>query len=486
VDRQEQSMSFSDLAVARTRRGFFHDCGIGLGSIALWHLLSSRQSASTLDTPVNPLAPKPTHFPATAKSVILLFMDGGPSHLDLFDPKPEMKKWEGQPLPESLTKDLKLAFIKPTAKVWASPRVFERHGRSGIEFSEWLPHTATCADDLCVIRSMYTDQFNHHPAQLMMMSGSRLVGRPSMGAWVCYGLGSESQSLPGFVVMRSGSSSPGAGSGNWESGFLPSAYQGVPFRNTGDPVLYLSSPPGVSPQVQRTTLDCLRDLNQMEQEQAGDPEIASRVASYELAFRMQMAAPELLDLSKESPATLEMYGVNEPVTKQFGTNCLLARRMVERGVRFVQLMHGSWDDHNQLIKNLKTNCDITDKPVGALLKDLKQRGLLGSTLVIWGGEFGRTPMVQSNDPEKGGAGRDHHPFAYSMWVAGGGIKGGQVVGKTDEFGLNVIEDKVPIHDLQATILHCLGLNHERLTYRYLGRDFRLTDVEGKVVTKLLA
>jgi hypothetical protein len=480
-------MGLEDLQFLRGRRRFFSDCGIGLGTIALWHLLSSEEYATPpSETSANPLAPKPPHFPAKAKSVILLFMDGGPSQLDLFDPKPEMKKWEGNSLPESLTKDLKLAFIKPTAKVWASPRVFQPHGASGMEISDWLPSLSTCADDICMIRSMYTDQFNHHPAQLMMMSGSRLVGRPSMGAWVCYGLGSESQSLPGFVVMRSGTTSPGAGSGDWGSGFLPSAYQGVPFRSSGDPVLYLSSPPGVDRDTQRSTLDCLRDLNEMNRDRTGDPEIASRVASYELAFRMQMAAPELLDLSKESPATLETYGINNPVTKTFGTNCLLARRMVERGVRFVQLMHGSWDDHSQLIKNLKTNCDITDKPVAALVKDLKQRGLLDSTLVVWGGEFGRTPLVQSNDPEKGGAGRDHHPFAYTMWLTGGGVKPGQVVGKTDEFGLNVVEDKVHLHDLQATILHCLGLNHEKLTYRYLGRDFRLTDVEGKVVTKLLA
>jgi hypothetical protein len=480
-------MTLSDLRALQSRRSFFRDCGTGLGTIALWHLLTGegRAAASAEELP-NPLAPKPSHFPPKAKNIILLFMDGGPSQIDLFDPKPQMKKWEGRELPESLTKDLKLAFIKPNAKVWASPRTFQSHGASGLEFSDWMPNIATCADDICMIRSMYTDQFNHHPAQLMMMCGSRLVGRPSMGAWLCYGLGSESQSLPGYVVMRSGTNSSGAGSGNWGSGFLPSVYQGVPFRNSGDPVLYLSSPLGIDREIQRSTLDGLRDLNYMNHDLVRDPEIVSRVASYELAFRMQSAAPELLDLSKESPSTLEMYGINKEITRQFGTNCLLARRMVESGVRFVQLMHGTWDDHTQLISNLKKNCDITDQPVAALIKDLKQRGLLESTLVIWGGEFGRTPMVQSNDPEKDSAGRDHHPFAYSMWLSGGGIKSGLVVGKTDEFGLNVIEDKIPIHDLQATILHCLGLNHERLTYRYLGRDFRLTDVEGTVVRKLLA
>lgn len=480
-------MNFANLGFLQSRRSFFRDCGSGLGMISLWHLLAADgRSANSQNALPNPLAAKRPHFKATAKNVIVLFMDGGPSQIDLFDPKPEMKNWEGRSLPDSLTKDLKLAFIKPTAKVWASQRTFTQHGQSGIEVSDWMPHVANCVDDIAMVRSMVTDQFNHHPAQLMWMCGSRLVGRPSMGAWVGYGLGSESQSLPAFVVMRSGGSSPGAGTGNWTSGFLPSTFQGVPFRNSGDPVLYLSSPPGIDQELQRSTLDGLKDLNGLNQEATGDPEIASRISSYELAFRMQMAAPDLLDLSKESQATLEMYGVNKEPTRQFATNCLLARRMVERGVRFVQLMHGSWDDHNQLVKNLKKNCEITDQPVAALLADLKRRGLLDTTLVIWGGEFGRTPMVQSNDPEQGSAGRDHHPFAYTIWLAGGGIKPGQVIGKTDAFGLNVVEDKVFIHDLQATVLHCLGLNHERLTYRYLGRDFRLTDVEGNVVKKLLA
>jgi hypothetical protein len=345
-----------------------------------------------------------------------------------------------------------------------------------MEFSDWLPHTATCADDICMIRSLYTDQFNHHPAQLMMMCGSRLVGRPSMGSWVCYGLGSESQSLPGFVVMRSGSSSPGAGSGNWGSGFLPSTYQGVPFRNSGDPVLYLSSPPGIDQQIQQSTVDCLRDLNDMNQTRTADPEIASRVASYELAFRMQMAAPELLDLSKESPATLDMYGIKEPLSKQFGTNCLLARRMVERGIRFVQIMHGSWDDHTQLLKNLKTNCDITDKPVAALLKDLKQRGLLDTTLVIWGGEFGRTIYCQGKLSREN-YGRDHHPKCFPIWMAGAGIKPGITHGETDDFSYNVVADPVHIHDMNATILHCLGIDHRRLSFKFQGLDVRLTGVE---------
>ena len=482
-------MNFEEFERIGTRRSFFQDCAGSLGSIALWHLLAREGWAgSTVEAApnVNPLAVSPPHFPAKVKNIIFLFMDGGPSQIDLFDPKPEMKKWEGQALPPSMTKDLQLAFIKPTAKVWASPRTFRRCGQSGIEFSDWMPHLANHADDMCMIRSMYTEQFNHHPAQLMLQCGTALVGRPTMGAWALYGLGSESDSLPGFVVLRTGGVSPGAGSGNWASGFLSSTYAGVPFRSSGDAVLYLSNPRGVDQELQRSTLDGLRDLNEMNRLETGDIEIASRIASYELAFRMQMAAPELMDLSQESPSTLEMYGVNKKPTKTFGTNCLLARRLVERGVRFVQLMHGDWDQHTNLLKNLKKNCDIVDQPIAALLKDLKQRGLLDSTLVIWGGEFGRTPLVQSNDPSEGGEGRDHHPSAFSMWMAGGGIKSGQVVGRTDDLGLRIVEDKIHIHDLHATILHCLGLDHERLTFRHMGRDFRLTDVAGEVVHKLLA
>ena len=481
-------MTFEEFQRIRSRRSFLRDCAGGVGTIALWRLMAAdglvAQTAGRLPD-VNPLEPRPPHFTSKAKNVIFLYMAGAPSHLDLFDPKPEMKRWEGRSLPPSMTRDLKLAFIKPNAKIWASPRVFTRHGESRTEFSDFLPHTATCADDICMIRSMFTDQFNHHPGQLMMNCGSPQVGRPSMGSWVTYGLGSESRNLPGFVALSSGRGTS-AGSANWTSGFLPSVYQGVPFRSQGDAVLYLSNPPGVSAEIQRSTLDALRDLNEQSYVKTGDMEIASRIASYELAFRMQSAAPELLDFSKESPGTLEMYGANKEPTRAYGTNCLLARRMVERGVRFVELFHASWDDHTELTKNHKKNCDITDKPIAALLKDLKQRGLLEETLVIWGGEFGRTPLVESRDPKKGSEGRDHHPFAFSMWMAGGGIKGGQAIGKTDEFGLNILEDKIHVHDLHATILHCLGFNHEKLTFRHQGRDFRLTDVAGKVVTKLLA
>lgn len=481
-------MNFVEFKRIQSRRDFFKKCAGGLGTIGLWHLLAlDGLTARTSETQPDGilLNPKLPNFVPKAKNVIFLFMAGAPSHIDLFDPKPGMKEWEGQALPPSMTKDLKLAFIKPSAKVWASPRMFARHGRCGMEFCDWLPHTANCADDICMIRSIYTDQFNHHPGQLMMNCGTPLVGRPSIGAWVTYGLGSESRDLPAFVVLSSG---PGtqAGSGNWSNGFLPATFQGIAFRSKGDPVLYLSNPPGISDQIQRSTLDAIHDLNQLDYITTEEVEIASQIASYELAFRMQAAGPELLDFSKESSSTLEMYGVNKDPTKPFAINCLLARRMVERGVRFVQLIHADWDDHADLNKNLKKNCDIIDQPTAALLKDLKQRGLLDDTLVIWGGEFGRTPMVESRTPEKGREGRDHHPFAFSMWMAGGGIKGGQVVGRTDDFGLQIVEDRIHIHDLHATILHCLGLNHEQLTFRHQGRDFRLTDVGGQVVHKLLA
>jgi hypothetical protein len=476
-------MNFEQFQKIQSRRKFFRECAGGLGTIALSSMLARDGFGAVT---ANPLAPKLPPLPATAKNVIFLFMEGGPSQLDLFDPKPELAKWNGKPLPASLTKDLQLAFIKPTAAVLASQREFRKHGQSGTEISDYLPFTAECADDICLVRSMHTDAFNHHPGQLLLFSGTTQVGRPTLGAWTVYGLGSESQNLPGFVVLSSGVGTSG-GASNFSSGFLPSTYQGTMFRNSGDPILYLSNPKDLTPARQRASLDVLKDLNQEHYKQTGDEEIASRIASYELAFRMQTAGPELLDFSKESQATLEMYGVNKEPTKPFATNCLLARRMVERGVRFVMLMHASWDDHTNINKNLKKNCLITDQPAAALIKDLKQRGLLDSTLVVWGGEFGRTPMCEIRNPSDAeNAGRDHHPVAYSIWMAGGGIKGGQVVGKTDDLCFNILEDKVHVHDLQATILNRLGFDHTKLTYRYMGRDFRLTDVEGKVVTKLLA
>ena len=471
-------MTFEQFRMIQSRRNFLRNCAAGLGTMALADLLHGA-------TDNNPLAPKKSPFPAKAKNVIFMFMEGGPSQIDLFDPKPELQKWHGKSLPPSMTKDLKLAFIKPTAAVLGSPRVFKPYGKCGTTFSDYLPHTAERADDICLIRSMYTDAFNHHPGQLLLMTGSVQFGRPTFGAWATYGLGSESKNLPGFAVLSSGVGTSG-GASNFSSGFLPSTYQGVQFRSGGEPILYLNNPDGVTPETQRAGLDALKDLNEEHLAETGDVEIASRIASYELAFRMQTAGPELTDFSKESKATLEMYGMNNEVTRPYATNCLLARRMVERGVRFVQLMHASWDQHTNLNKGLKKNCDITDQPAAALLKDLKQRGLLDSTLVIWGGEFGRTPMVEirnTSDPDN--AGRDHHPIAYSMWMAGGGIKGGQVVGATDDLGFHITEDKVHVHDLQATAMQCLGFDHTKLTYRHMGRDFRLTDVAGNVVKKML-
>lgn len=473
-------MNERDFLALRDRRRFLKEVACGVGMMGLSSLLGADAP------PSNPLAPKKPHFPGKAKNIIFMFMEGGPSQMDLFDPKPALQKISGQSLPESLTSQLRLAFIKKDAKVLASPRVFKPHGQSGIGMSDYIPHIASCADDICLVRSMYSDAFNHHPGQLLLFTGTQQFGRPTLGAWTLYGLGSESQNLPGFVVLTSGVGTSG-GASNFSSGFLPSHYQGTLFRNQGDPILYLSNPEGITGETQRATLDALRDLNQERLAETGDTEIASRIASYELAYRMQMSSPELLDFSKEPEHIRKMYGVDEEPTRQFGTNCLLARRLVERGVRFVLMMHASWDQHTYLNSALKKNCDIADKPTAALIKDLKQRGLLDSTLIVWGGEFGRTPMVEirnTADPEN--AGRDHHPLGYSMFLAGGGIKGGQVVGKTDDIGFNIVEDKVHIHDLQATIMHCLGFDHTKLTFRHMGRDFRLTDVAGEVVKKLLA
>jgi hypothetical protein len=454
------------------RRDFLRDCAGGVGLAALWQLMSGDGLAQP-------------HFPALAKNVIFLFMEGGPSQLDLFDPKPALAKLNGEPLPESMRKGLRFAFIKPTARVWASQRPFQQYGQSGMAFSDWLPHLASCADDLCMVRSMYSDQFNHHPGQLLLHCGSPLVGRPSMGSWLLYGLGSESKNLPGFVVLSSGRGSFGS-SALFSSGFLPSLYQGVPFSSSGDPIPYLSNPGGITPERQRERLDVIRKLNELQQQKTGDAEIATRIASYELAFRMQTAAPELLDLSGESPATLSAYGVDNDPAGSYARNCLMARRLVERGVRFVLVSHASWDDHSSLLSGHRKTAQVTDKPSAALIQDLKQRGLLKDTLVIWGGEFGRTPLAQTLAPGKEDqTGRDHHPDAFTMLLAGGGIKPGAIVGETDDLGMKVASDKVHIHDLHATILHCLGLNHLQLTYLYQGRNFRLTDVAGKVVQKML-
>jgi hypothetical protein len=454
------------------RRAFLRSLSGSLGAVALGNLLSAATPES-----------KGPHFAAKAKNVIFLFQEGGPSHIDLYDPKPALRKWHGQPLPASMTKDLNFVFVKPDAKVLGSERVFRPSGKCGTEFSDFVPHIASNADDICLIRSMHTDAFNHHPGQALLFTGSTQFGRPTAGSWISYGLGSESQDMPAFVVLSSGKGTSG-GSMNWSSGFLPAVHAGTVFRSSGEPILYLPNPPGISEQTQRSRLDLIRKLNEEHQYESGDSAISSRIHSYELAFRMQTAAPKFLDFSQESVKTLEDYGVNKEPTHPYAVNCLLARRMVERGVRFVMLAHASWDDHQELNRKLKKNCDITDRPIGALLRDLKQRGLLESTLVIWAGEFGRTPMGQlervDEDP-----GRDHHPNCFSIWAAGGGIKGGQVIGKTDELGLQIADTPVHIHDLQATILHCLGMDHTRLTYRHMGRDFRLTDVDGKLVRQML-
>jgi len=478
-------MNEQQFRALRNRRRFLNEVGCGIGAMGLAHLLGV-EGRTALAAELNPLAPKPPHFAPKAKNVIFMFMEGGPSQMDLFDPKPALQKISGQTLPESLVKQTRLAFIKKDAKVLASPRVFKPQGQCGMELSDYIPHLGTVADDICLVRSMYSEAFNHHPGQLLLMTGTTQFGRPTFGAWTLYGLGSESQNLPGFVVLTSGVGTSG-GASNFGSGFLPSHYQGVLFRNQGDPILYLSNPPGVTKESQRSALDAIRDLNQEHYQETGDTEIASRIASYELAYRMQMSGPELLDFSNEPASIREMYGIDKEPTRQFGTNCLLARRLVERGVRFVLMMHASWDQHTYLNRDLKKHCDTTDQPSAALVKDLKQRGLLDSTLIVWGGEFGRTPMVEirnTQDPEN--AGRDHHPLAYSMWMAGGGIKGGQVIGKTDDLCFNIVEDKVHVHDLQATLLHCLGFDHTKLTYRHMGRNFRLTDVAGNVVKKMLA
>ena len=481
-------MTLQQFRAIQLRRDFLKNVASGIGMAALGDLLAS-DGLTAADLPdVNPLAPKQPHFEAKAKHVIFMFMEGGPSQYELFDPKPALEKHHGQALPESMTKDMKLAFIKPSAKVMASKFAFYRHGQSGMELSELMPKLGTVADDICLVRSMRTDAFNHHPGQLLLFTGHTQFGRPTMGSWSVYGLGSESQDLPGFVVLTSGRGTSG-GSSNFSSGFLPSHYQGTVFRNSGEPILYLSNPDGVSDALQEETLRSVRRLNETRFEATGDLEIASRISSYELAYRMQMSAPELLDFSGEPGHVLEGYGVNsdDEGQKQYATNCLLARRMVERGVRFVLMMDASWDDHSGLNENLPKRCQKVDQSNAYLIRDLKQRGLLDETLVIWGGEFGRTPMVELRRPDDAdGAGRDHHPNAYSMWMAGGGLRGGQVVGKTDDLCLNVVEDPVHVHDLQATLLHLLGFDHERLTYRHMGRDFRLTDVSGQVVEKLLA
>jgi Protein of unknown function (DUF1501) len=462
------------------RRWFLKECGVGLGGAALAELLGPL-SADAAPVPGNPLAAKKSHFAGKAKNVIYLFMAGAPSHLELFDNKPELAKWDGKLPPAELLKGYRAAFINPNSKLLGPKFKFDKYGKCGAELSELLPHTATVVDDIAIVKSMVTDAFNHAPAQILMNTGNQQFGRPSMGAWVTYGLGSESQELPAFIVFSSGKKGPSGGNSNWGSGFLPTVYQGVQFRGGSEPVLFLNSPRGVDRQVQADSIEAIRTLNQHRLAQVGDPEIATRTNSFEMAFRMQSSAPELMDLTSESEEMLDLYGA-EPGKSSFANNCLLARRMVERGVRYVQIFHEAWDQHGNLVKDIKQNCLDTDKACAGLVKDLKRRGLLDQTLIIWGGEFGRTPMVQG-----GNDGRDHHPNAFTMWLAGGGVKPGITLGESDEFGFNATKDRVHVRDLHATVLHLLGLDHQRLTFKFQGLDAKLTGVEpARVVRELLA
>ena len=470
-----------------TRRHFFGDCGIGLGKIALASLLTGaagRKAATAAASTVDPLAPRVPHFAPRAKAVIHLFMAGAPSQLDLFDYKPKLAEIEGQPIPPSVIGGQRYAFIRPDAAVLGPQYRFAKHGGAGAELSEMLPHLAGVVDDICIIKSAQTDQFNHAPAQIFFNTGFLQPGRPSLGSWVTYGLGSETSDLPAFIVMSTGSGISG-GVANWSSGFLPTLYNGVRLRNSGDPILNVSSPEGIDDRLQRDSLDLIGDLNRRHLAASGDPEIATRIASYEMAYRLQTSAPDLMDLRSEGQETLDLYGA-DPDTPSFARACLLARRMIERGVRFVNIYHEGWDAHSDVAGNLKKNCGATDRASAALIVDLKRRGLLDETLVVWGGEFGRTPMVESNPALNRSLGRDHHPQAFTLWMAGGGLKAGLTYGETDDLGFHVVDRPVHVHDVQATILHLLGLDHERLTYQHAGRDFRLTDVSGRVVRDLLA
>jgi len=476
----------------QTRRHFFKGCSIGLGAMALGSLLDNNSlsgSEKQADSYGGPQAPRKPHFPAKAKSVVYLFMAGGPSQLELFDYKPKLQELNGQPIPESFIKNKRFAFMdlftKEVPKLLGTKRRFAKHGQCGAYVSECLPHLAGIVDDIAFVRSVATDVFNHAPAKIFVNTGSPQFGRPSMGSWVSYGIGSDSRNLPGFVVLLSGPRGPRGGALNWGSGFLPTTYQGVPFRTSGEPILNLTSPKGINAARQKQSLDAVRDLNAARLADTSDPEIATGISSYEMAYRMQTSAPELIELSGETKQTLAMYGA-EPGKPSFANNCLLARRLVERGVRFIQLYHTDWDHHGSggvnLNEGLDRVCKETDQPAAALVRDLKQRGLLDQTLVVWGGEFGRTPMGEIRET----VGRNHHIDTYTMWLAGGGIKPGVTVGASDELGFFPAEDRVHVHDLQATILHLLGLDHKKLTFRFQGRDFRLTDVSGELVAKLLA
>ena len=488
-------------SLLQTRREFLTTSASGAGTLALGSMLAGDgllNMATAAGHRTDPLAPKEPHFDPKAKACIFIFMAGAPSHLDLFEPKPKINELHGKPLPESLLKNVRFAFIKKdSATVLGTNRTYRPYGECGTEFSDYLPHIGSCADDILLVRSLHSEQFNHHPGQLLMQCGRASFGLPSMGSWMTYGLGSPSQNLPGYVVLTAGRGSSG-GATLWQSGFLPSVHAGVRFRNEGDPVLNLSNPTGLPPELQRKGLDVLGEVNRGRYEQVRDPEIASRIASYELAWRMQTAAPELMDVSGESKHTLEAYGVdraNPPnggrgqmgnTAQVFSRNCLLARRLVERGVRFINIVYASWDHHSNLDRELGYNSAVVDQPIAALIRDLKQRGLLDSTMVVWGTEFGRTPLGENRGGRALNTGRDHHPHAFSMFMAGGGIRGGQVYGASDELGWGVAEKPVHVNDFQATLLNQFGLDHLKLTYRFQGRDFRLTDVGGRVIPEWIS
>lgn len=480
-----------------TRRQFFGRSAMGVGTAALASLLGrdafgALGGASATAPRGVPGLPELPHFAPRAKRVIYLFQNGAPSHVDLYDYKPKLREWHGRQIPDELTGGKR--FSTMTGNQTARPVLgeisnFAQHGKSGAWVSDFLPKIAGIADDLCFVKSMHTESVNHAPAINYFLSGAEMAGRPSMGAWLSYGLGSENEDLPSFVVMTSRDKEASCGQifydFYWGSGFLPSKYQGVAFRGSGDPVLYLSNPDGMSRDVRRGILDDLAHLNEIKREDFADPEITTRIAQYEMAYRMQTSVPELTDFSKEPQSVLEMYGPEVKRQGSYAYNCLMARRLAERGVRFIQVMHAGWDQHRNLNSQLKIQCEDTDAPSAALVRDLKQRGLLDDTLVIWGGEFGRTPFLQGKIDEVKQWGRDHHPYAFTVWMAGGGVKPGFSYGATDDFGFNSVENRVHVHDFQATVLHQLGINHERLTYKFQGRNFRLTDVHGHVVKDLL-
>ncbi len=474
--------------IQRTRRHFFRDCGVGVGKIALASLLADSiapGSEATAAELASPFTPKPPHFAAKAKRVIFLFMAGAPSQLETFDYKPKLGELEGKPIPPSVIKGQRYAFIQPDAAVLGPRFTFKKHGKCGAEISDVMPHLAKVVDDIAIVRSVHTDLFNHSPAQLFVNTGSGVPGRPSMGSWLSYGLGSEANDLPSFVVFKSGGSLSG-GAAMWSAGFLPSVHQGVNFRSQGAPILHVSNPKGYDNKAQRQSLDLIRSLNEQHLERVGDPEIATRINAYEMAFRMQARAPELMDLAQESRQTLDLYGIKpgDP-NSAFANNCLLARRLAERGVRFIQVYHAGWDHHSNVEGGVRNQCGQTDQACAALIQDLKRLGMLDDTLVVWGGEFGRTPMVEASAALGRSMGRDHHPQAFTMWFAGGGIKPGITIGATDELGFHVVENPIHVHDVQATVLHCLGLHHKRLSFRFRGLNFRLTGVEEHHPVKAL-